>query len=189
MPTMADQIKVQIRDWDRVCISSSRTNPPKFFFLIFRNPKTTMSLELPLFLFKKFSTVLLTGNPLDGSISMVSQKALLLSVCIFPPYHSYRIGLTKEVALANKMNDGLLEGSCWRGRFLMSFASTSATDPKPSKMKINAPAEPPTTNYTLRFDLLEGAELQTTSDVSVEVTVGLFKKESKKVKVEVINLV
>jgi hypothetical protein len=35
--------------------------------------------------------------------------------------------------MANKMNAGLLEGSCWRGRFLMSFASTSATDPKVSQ--------------------------------------------------------
>jgi hypothetical protein len=94
-------------------------------------------------------------------------------------------GLTEEVKLAEKMLDGYMEGTAFRGRVLMSANTVQAMDPKPSKVKVNAPNEPPTAGYILRFDLYEAAELQSTSDVSVEVTVGLAVKESKKTKVQV----
>ena len=48
-------------------------------------------------------------------------------------------------------------------------------------------AEPSTDKYTLRFDLLEATELQTKSDVSIEISIGTNSKDSKKAKVEVLK--
>ena len=40
------------------------------------------------------------------------------------------VGLTKEVDLANKMNNGNIEGTCFRGRALLSINAVPTTDPK-----------------------------------------------------------
>jgi len=91
----------------------------------------------------------------------------------------------KAGELAVKMNDGFIEGSCYRGRVLISMDGRVINDPKLGKTKTNPGQEPAVANYIVRFDLLEGSELQANGDVTVEISVGPYKAESKKAKAEV----
>ena len=54
-----------------------------------------------------------------------------------------------------------------------------------SKHKINVAGDPAAGNYTLRFDLFEAAELRTKAKLAIEVSIGAWRVESKKVSVEV----
>ncbi len=47
-------------------------------------------------------------------------------------------------------------------------------------------SDPPTANYTIRFDLYELAELQTKAKVAVEISCGTFSQEGKVLSVEVL---
>jgi hypothetical protein len=99
-------------------------------------------------------------------------------------------GLTKEVELATKMNNGAIPGTAFRGRVLLSMDEHPVTQAKLGKSKISAVPEPATTNYLLRLDLYECAELQVSKgEISIEISIGNNKKESKTIKVEVLLLV
>eukprot|EP01119_Soliformovum_irregulare_P020127 TRINITY_DN648_c0_g1_i1.p1 TRINITY_DN648_c0_g1~~TRINITY_DN648_c0_g1_i1.p1 ORF type:complete len:1282 (+),score=464.21 TRINITY_DN648_c0_g1_i1:141-3986(+) len=91
-------------------------------------------------------------------------------------------GITNSAKLAKKMNAGYLEGSCFRGRVLTSIRSSLFPDAKVGKDKISPVKEPASDKYTLRFDAYEGSEFITDEEVSVEVSVGKSKVETKKTK-------
>jgi len=153
MPSMADVIRLQVRDWDKGAVQDDIIG----------------------------TTYIRLNDVMNGKVNWKLPRWINLYGC---PEGTTTIGLTPEVQLAQKMLNGHVEGTAFRGRVLMSANTVQAMDPKPAKLKVNAPNEPPTAGYILRFDLYEAAELQSTSDVSIEVSMGLAAKESKKAKVQ-----
>ena len=67
----------------------------------------------------------------------------------------------------------------------MAATSNKIANQKLSKHKINPAAEPPVSNYTLRFDLYEAAEIKSKAKLSIEVAIGSSRYDSKKVSIEV----
>lgn len=99
MPTMADQIQIQVRDWDQ---GATKDDIVGTFFL-------------------RLNEVM--NGPTDWKLP---RWVNLYGV----PEGTTTTGLGKQVELANKMNEGFIEGSAFRGRILLSAQTRATTDPK-----------------------------------------------------------
>eukprot|EP01114_Cavostelium_apophysatum_P012665 TRINITY_DN2890_c0_g1_i2.p1 TRINITY_DN2890_c0_g1~~TRINITY_DN2890_c0_g1_i2.p1 ORF type:complete len:2032 (+),score=608.70 TRINITY_DN2890_c0_g1_i2:72-6098(+) len=94
-------------------------------------------------------------------------------------------GLLAKNKIANKMNNGFLEGSSFRGRVLLAMKTRPLPDAKLCKNSITSTGlAPATSDYVIRLDLYEASELPTKKDITVELSIGSFKMSSKKCSVK-----
>eukprot|EP00027_Filamoeba_sp_ATCC50430_P012373 CAMPEP_0168566368 /NCGR_PEP_ID=MMETSP0413-20121227/14383_1 /TAXON_ID=136452 /ORGANISM="Filamoeba nolandi, Strain NC-AS-23-1" /LENGTH=1321 /DNA_ID=CAMNT_0008598385 /DNA_START=51 /DNA_END=4013 /DNA_ORIENTATION=- len=198
VPTMADIIKFQVRDWDQEGGDEIvGTTFLKYSDLVPSKPREPEPEPAPQQDLKQSSkspkTPKATAQNNNNNNSLISfheppkpaidySKGRWINLYGVPE-GTTTSGLGTAVETAKKMNEGFIEGSAYRGRVFMAMTTRKATDPKLSKAKTSPIPDVPVAAYALRFDLYEASEISGSSDVNVEVSVGPNKVESKKAKV------
>jgi len=95
-------------------------------------------------------------------------------------YPLYGAPKEKSTGDTAKMNRGTLEGSCYRGRILISACILAEDDVSPSPLISGEPPFPPLQNYTLEMDLYSGNALPATplrKSFKVECAIGSCRQQ------------